>query len=109
MAAFEAYEAGDYDISTASFQALLAADEDPDIRFYLAMSLQNRGQYEAALQELKRLEGTSTRFVSQALWYRALLEIRMEQREEASSTLQKLLQAAPAFKAPEARRVLEKL
>lgn len=109
MQAFEAYESGDYSKAIADLQQLLTQEENPDLRFYLAMSLMNDGQYEAALTELQRLKDADTRFAAQALWYRALLEIRTEQRETASQTLQELLQAKPAYKAPEAQELLEAL
>ncbi len=109
MQAFEAYEAGEYAKATAAFQQMLSLEEEPNIRFYLAMSLQNNSQYGQALAKLKLLQGSGSRFEAQALWYQALLEIRAEQREEAAQTLELLLQAVPAYKAPEARELLEKL
>lgn len=109
MQTFEAYEAGEYAKAAEGFQQLLTIGEDADIRFYLAMSLQNNGQFDSALSELQRLEGASSQFASQALWYRALLEIRADQRDAAAKTLQNLLQAKPAYKVPEARALLEEL
>ena len=109
MQACAEYEAGNYKAAATAFQKILAEDYDADISFYFAMSLQNMGEHYLALTELHRLEGAPTQFATQALWYRALLEIRLDQRDAASATLQQLLQAKPAYKAAEAQALLEAL
>ena len=108
-APFAAYEQGDFESAITGFHQQLVTEDNPDIRFYYAMSLQNAGQYEAALTELQRLKGAPTRFASQALWYRALLEIRLEDRPAASQTLKQLMQAEPAFRREAAEALLKAL
>ena len=96
--AFSAYEQGNYPEAAQRLEELLAIDDQPIWRFYLAQSQLSLGQYEAAKAQLRRLPATSFRFRAQALWYQALLSLQEGNTVAAKDFLTELRQFDPVFK-----------
>ncbi|MDT0555391.1 hypothetical protein [Patiriisocius hiemis] len=109
MLPFIAYETKEYDKAVVSFASILEQNDDPDIRFYYAMSLLNDSQETKALQELKVLESSNTKYLPQVYWYTALLELKKENIEASKTLLNRLIEDKALYKNREAKQLLKKL
>ena len=108
-ATFSAYEAGNYEKAMNGFSEMLEISEDADVRFYYAMSLLNAGQDDKALSELETLLSTDTKFLPQAYWYAALLELKKENATAAKTNLKELETLGVTFKKEESKALLKLL
>lgn len=85
--AFLHYENQDYANAIAAFELLLAEENNPNIRFYFAMSLMNAGQLSAAKKELDALQQLPFDYQAEALWYNALIAL---ERQDNATVIQNL-------------------
>lgn len=104
--AFIAYEAGNYDTAISEFEMLLQHENDPDIQFYLAMSFLNNGAIHNALDNLKSLETSNTRYLAQVHWYSALAYLKNDNKVLALQSLKALEKLDSTYKIKE-RKLLE--
>ncbi|GEQ85193.1 hypothetical protein ULMS_07010 [Patiriisocius marinistellae] len=88
--AFMEYENGNYEKAISEFQKMLELQDNPDIKFYLAMSHLNTGATDKALIILKSIEDTNTRYLPQTHWYSALAHLKSEDKKSALQSLKKL-------------------
>lgn len=103
-----AYEKGDFETAATFFSEELESVEDPDIRFYLALSQLAVNNFNDARQNLKAaIDSKDSGFTDQAIWYLALLEIRTSNTNTAKSHLTDLSDSDSYGK--RAKEVLEKL
>lgn len=109
MLPFIAYEAEEYDKAVVGFASILEQNDTPDIRFYYAMSLLNDAQETKALEELKLLETTETRYLPQVYWYTALLELKNNNIDRSKQLLNKLIKDKALYKNREAKKLLKKI
>ncbi|MCH2194455.1 hypothetical protein [Kordia sp.] len=110
--AFKSYESGNYLKAEKAFKDLLSSDDNPNIRFYYAMSLLNQEKSGLALKELNILtRNTNANFDYQleSFWYVALIQFQQDKLEDAVKNLQVIQRVHPNFKAEEIKSILEKL
>ena len=89
-AAIRSYEAKDFEKAATQFEAILAKQNQPDVEiwFYKAMSLLNAGKDNEALDALRTIKHSETRFTPQIYWYGALLHVKFKENEKALKALQ---------------------
>lgn len=104
--AFIAYEAGNYDTAISEFEILLQNKNDSDIQFYLAMSFLNSGAFGKALDNLKSLSTSNTRYLAQVHWYSALAYLKEGDKTLALQSLKTLEKLNSTYKIEE-RGLLE--
>lgn len=107
--AFKAYEANNYSLAIDAFQNLLEEDNNPNYRFYYAMSLLNNDQSDIALKELSRLEGFDFDYQNEVLWYTALIHLKNSETKKAIAKLEELENSESSFKSKERKVLLQKL
>jgi tetratricopeptide (TPR) repeat protein len=103
--AFMHYENKAYEKAQISFEVLLQNEEDPNIRFYYALSFLNNNQPLEAIVEFEKLRNIKFEFQAEVLWYQALAEIKLEKFEKAESILKTLQSTHPEYK----KKAVEKL
>ena len=108
--AFSSYENADYGSAIKHFQEILNNQDNPNYRFYLAMSLLNFDKDNEALEELLKLKDIPEfKYFEETLWYRALLQLKAENDSEAIKALKKLDTTDSKFKYQERKLLLQKL
>ncbi|MEM6684493.1 MAG: hypothetical protein AAF617_01760 [Bacteroidota bacterium] len=107
--AFKAYESGTYDQAALAFKQLLATDNNPNIRFYYAMSLLNQEKLTVALNELNAISNQTFDYQSESLWYAALIHIKKDNSAAAKTQLETLQNINPAYKSVKIQDILAKL
>ncbi len=70
---FLAYEAGDFNIAAMGLEQLLKEENNPELRFYYALSLQGNKDYEDAMSIFNELENADFDYSSHVLWYDVLI------------------------------------
>lgn len=107
--AFKAYEANKYSLAIDAFRNLLEEDNNPNYRFYYAMSFLNNNQTELALKELSQLENINFDYQYEVLWYTALIHLKNNETNEAVAKLNELENSESSFKSKERKVLLQKL
>ncbi|MEL6667367.1 MAG: hypothetical protein AAFP08_00260 [Bacteroidota bacterium] len=112
-AALQAQSQGDYERSISSWNAYLQSEtDDVDYRpnLYLALAQIEVGRLEEAAENLAELPPDfSSEISEEALWYRALLDIRLDNSADAKSKLQNLFNQGQTIYADLAGELLKKL
>jgi anti-sigma-K factor RskA len=99
LAAFEAYEQGNYQQAYKELQVLSAKEPNNlSLKFYSAISLMEQEEFAQALVLLEPVAQARTDFSSQAKWYAALCLIRLNKIKEARDYLQSLSQNDGPYK-----------
>jgi hypothetical protein len=107
--AFKAYEANNYSLAVDAFQNLLEEDNNPNYRFYYAMSLLNNDQSDLALEELSQLENIDFDYQNEVLWYKALIHLKNNENKQAIAKLNELENSESSFKSKERKVLLQQL
>ena len=107
--AFTAYEANKYSIAIDAFQNILEEDNNPNYRFYYAMSLLNNDQSDLALKELSQIESIDFDYQNEVLWYTALIQLKNNETNQAIAKLNELENSGSSFKSKERKVILQKL
>lgn len=107
--AFKAYEANNYSLAIDAFQNLLEKDNNPNYRFYYAMSLLNNDQSDLALKELSLLKGIDFDYQNEVIWYTALIHLKNSETKKAIAKLEELENSESSFKSKERKVLLQKL
>lgn len=107
--AFLFYENANYEKAAESFKSLLETNNNPNIRFYYALSLLNSGNQANANTELKKLSKMNFDYQSESFWYSALIDIKMEDFDAAIKHLEALDNSNSSFKSKERKVLLQKL
>lgn len=106
---FVAYENGDFLTAENEFQLLLDVSENPNIRFYLAVSLLNQSKFDLALKAFETLNNQTHDYNAESLWYTTLIHIKKENYSKALRSLEQLNIVNSAFKSEERKLLLQKL
>lgn len=106
---FQDYENNNFDNASKGFESLLAKEDNPNFRFYYAMSLLNTKNYGLALKELSKLESIDFNYKDETLWYQALIYVKFEKTDHAKSKLEILDRLNSSFKSKERKVLLKKL
>lgn len=96
--AFMYYENKAYKEAQSAFEALLQEENNPNFRFYYALSFLNNNQPKQAIVEFEKLKDVKFEFQPEVLWYQALAEIKLENFEKAESILKTLQSKHPEYK-----------
>ena len=107
--AFKAYEAEEFPAAIDAFQNLLEEDNNPNYRFYYAMSLLNNDQSDLALEELSQLENIDFDYQNEVLWYKALIHLKNNENKQAIAKLNELENSGSSFKSKERKVLLQQL
>ena len=88
-----AYEKKDFTTAETGFNQILLAKDNPDIRFYLAISQMENGKTEDALKTLKVLyvQPKEYRYYEQTRWYLALTNLKLHRKSEVKNYLDELV------------------
>ena len=93
--AFEAYEAGDFQMAIPNFRSYLDANpQDKESRFYFGLALLGEGYSAEAIKILKEINYQPPKpgYKDASSWYLALAYLQIEQRKDAESILNTLEQ-----------------
>jgi tetratricopeptide (TPR) repeat protein len=107
--AFMYYENGDFVNAQEAFKNLLKDKNNPNIRFYYALSLLNEDQVEPAIAELKALKDIDFEFSAEVYWYYGLAELKLENLENAIVMFNELRLRFPKYKPEEVKELLNDL
>ncbi|MBC2843639.1 tetratricopeptide repeat protein [Winogradskyella flava] len=107
--AFVAYEKNDFITAERDFETLLKTSENPNIRFYYALSLLNQSKFDLALKQFEILDGKEYDYIEESLWFSALIQVKKENDIKAKEKLNQLKILKSAFKSEERKLLLQKL
>lgn len=94
LSAMAAYEKKNFAEAEIQFALVLQHNENPGIRFYLAVTQLENNKIKEALQNLELLYNNpeNFRYYEQTRWYLALLHLKMQQKKEAKKYLEELME-----------------
>jgi len=106
---FQYYENSAYEKAERGFKALLDVEEDPNLRFYYALSKLNQDKFAEASKEFEKLGSVDFEFSAEVLWFHALAELKLDHYEKAKILLSTMNNRNLSFKTTERNEILEKL
>ncbi len=91
--AMKAYENENFTEAETQFNQILAENENPELRFYLAVSQLQNGKTELAQQTLETLyvQTSDYWYYEQTRWYLALVHLKLHHKTEAKKYLNELI------------------
>lgn len=91
--AITAYEAKDFSTAINLFTRVLTTTDNPEIRFYMAISQLEVNQTNQALTNLQTLynQPNEYRYYEQTRWYLALVSLKLHQKTDAKKYLDELV------------------
>ena len=104
--AFKAYENKNFKAAVLMFEKLLNTNNDPNIRFYYAMTLIENNAFEKAKTELESLKSTQNDYIPEIYWYSALINLKENNLEKAKANLNQLKTLKSTFKSSETEALL---
>ena len=110
LIAMKAYEIKDFTFAELQFIQILLTNENPEIRFYLAMSQLENKKIKEALKTMQMLynQPIEYRYYEQTRWYLALVNLKLHHKSEAKKYLDELV-ALDGVHLDRARQLMEKL
>lgn len=89
----QAYEKNDFATASTLFLQILNNSDNPEIRFYLAITQMETGQTNKALTNLQILysQPNEYRYYEQTRWYLALVHLKLHHKTEAKKYLDELI------------------
>lgn len=109
LKAFVSYENEDFKDAELKFKEILKTSDNPNIRFYYAMSLMNSSKLDKALEQLNLLNGNTFEYQAETIWYTTLIYLQKEDFKNAKKQLQALDNLQTSFKSKERELILKKL
>jgi len=93
LTAMLAYEKKDYPLAEAKFNKLLSANDNPEIRFYLAISQIETGKTDLSINSLNvlYLQPKDFRYYEQTRWYLALAHLKLHHKSDSKKYLDELV------------------
>lgn len=93
VSAMMAYEKKDFATAVIQFTRILSSNDNPDIRFYLAIAQMETGQIKEAQTNLQTLylQPGEYRYFEQIRWYLALLHLKLHHKTEVKQYLNELI------------------
>ena len=114
LTAMKSYEKQDYVDAETQFNQILSSKDNPNIRFYLAVSQLETGKTELAISTLNTLlsqpnEKNVFDYYEQTRWYLALVNLKLHQKSDAKKYLKELVALEGVYwdKAKELLKALE--
>lgn len=110
ISAMTAYEKKDFATAEAQFNQILSEKDNPDLRFYLAITQLETEKSKDALKTLQLLysQPKEYRYYEQTRWYLALVHLKLHHKNEAKKYLDELVALDGVYlgKAKELKRKL---
>lgn len=106
--AFTVYDLEDYKLAQTLFTKLLENNSKDYLHFYNGMCLMQLENFDFALEELNTIKATNSKYYEKALWFKALIFIKLNKKEDAKKLLNELVTNL-SFKNKEAKQLLSKL
>lgn len=106
---FQYYENGVYEKAEKGFKTLLDVEEDPNFRFYYALSMLNQNKFAEANKEFEKLASVDFEFSAEVLWFHALAQLKLDHSDKAKTLLSTMNKRNSSFKTIERNEILEKL
>jgi len=106
---FQYYENSAFEKAEHGFKALLDVEEDPNLRFYYALSMLNQNKFAEASKEFEKLGSVDFEFSAEVLWFHALAELKLDHYDKAKTLLSTMNKRNFSFKTIERNEILEKL
>lgn len=93
ISAMSAYEKKDFAKAETQFNQILSKSDNPEIRFYLAITQMENGKTKDALKTLQQLyaQPKEYRYYEQTRWYMALTNLKLHRKSEAKKYLDELV------------------
>ena len=93
VAAMVAYEKKDFTSAETELNQILLVKDNPDLRFYLAITQLETGKTKEALKNLQLLysQPIEYRYYEQTRWYLALVQLKLHEKGEAKKYLDELV------------------
>ncbi|KAB8155031.1 hypothetical protein EZY14_003890 [Kordia sp. TARA_039_SRF] len=109
--AMRLYEDGKHQEAFDLISDITKGQENPetDVLFYQAMCLLNLQQETEALNILREIKHSKTRFTPQIYWYGALIHIKFKENEKALKALEYMDEIQTTFKSKEREILKQKL
>jgi tetratricopeptide (TPR) repeat protein len=107
--AFMYYENQDYTNAQKAFENLLKEENNPNIRFYYALSFLNENNVKRANEELETLKDINFEFQAEVIWYQSLSLIKLNKFKEAKILLQTLKTKGYSFNSDKVDTLIENL
>ncbi len=105
---FNLYDAGDHMGAIDLYQESNSLKGDPDISFYIALSMMTTGDFDTAKLILDQLAtNINHNFLPQIKWYLALIHIRYGDQSTAQKLLSDIAEDPGHYKNEEAREILD--
>ena len=108
-APFIAYENNDFATAEKGFETLLKTSENPNIRFYYALSLLNQTKLDMALKQFEIIDGKAYDYKEESLWFSALIHLNKDNFTKVKENLNQLNTLQSTFKSEERKLLLQKL
>lgn len=106
--AFIAYDLENYELAQSLFSKLLETKSNDYLHFYNGMCAMKLESFEIALAELKMINESNVKYFEKAIWYKALIYLKKNNKKEAKQLLQNLI-TNYTFKSLEAKKILKQL
>lgn len=108
--AVQLYNEGQHQAAIEAFEPLLETNsEDNQLRLYKGIAHLESSQYAKAENEFTVVRVNSELFFEEATWYLAMLNIKLDQKQEAISYLEELINLENGFFNSKAREIKKRL
>lgn len=107
--AFVYYENDDFKNAQKAFENYLEKNNNPNIRFYLALSYLNDNQPLQALTEFEKLENIEFEFQAEVYWYSSLANLKLEKKSDAIKLLDILNSKFPEYMPADVEQLIGEL
>jgi TolA-binding protein len=93
ISAMKAYEKKDFETAKTQFNQIISEKDNPELRFYLAITQLETGKAKDALKTLQLLytQPKEYRYYEQTRWYLALVHLKLHHKSEAKKYLDELV------------------
>ena len=107
----EKFNASEYEAASDYFEQYLQSDTtiNPLTYIYSGLVASELGNLEQAIDQFDLLENLSIEDSSRALWYKALIYLKFEQRDKAKTILELIVDSPENYKHQKAKELLKKL
>lgn len=107
----EAFQENDFNASLKYFDQYFQTSDEilPSVHIYSGMAYSELGDYKNALVEFDKLINSDALDRSKGLWFKALVQLKMDDRPSAKRTLEELVNSPENFNYTEANELLSEL
>ena len=107
--AFQAYENQNYSAAAGKFKSLLQQEDNPNLRFYLAICQLELKNYDEAQRNLESLRHADFNLTAESQWYLALIYLKHDHKEKAFNQLIELQKKRPNYNKNKIAKIIESI